>query len=103
MRKNCPVPAEEMREAMKVLKLLTMAHHQLATGSVSSSTDSSPTALDSSCGASRKDSHVRDATMLFHQLMLSDLRERVDKLDARCVTHTHTHARHYGRISSGIV
>lgn len=87
MRKGCPVPAEEMREAMKVLKLLTMAHHQLARGNVSSGLDSAATELSNS-RPSRKVSHLRDATMLFHQLMLSDLRERVEKLDARWDTHT---------------
>ena len=82
MRKGCPIPAEEMREAMKVLKLLTMAHHQLARGSVSSGVDSAASMVNSS-RTSRKVSRVKDATVLFHQLMLSDLRERVEKLDTR--------------------
>ena len=96
MRKGCPVPTEEMREAMKVLKLLTMAHHQLSRGNVSSGLDSAATDPGNS-RPPRKVSYLRDATMLFHQLMLSDLRERVEKLDARWDTHTHTHTHTHTR------
>lgn len=110
MRKGCPIPAEEMREAMKVLKLLTMAHHQLSRGSVSSGVDSAATTALNNSKPSRKVSRVKDATVLFHQLMLSDLRERVEKLDTRwdilahiqsydhkhkhrnAQTHTYTHS-----------
>ena len=77
-KKGLPMATEELRESMKVLKLLTMAFNQLSRGG--EETSNNPRLAT---GRPHKISFVGNATVLFDQLMLSDLREKVEKLDTR--------------------
>ena len=74
--KTQPMGSEELRECMKVLKLVAMAYHQLSCGRGESESRASltrPTKVSFACGPAS----------LFDQLLLSDAREKVKKLDSR--------------------
>jgi hypothetical protein len=77
--KTQPMGSEELRECMKVLKLVAMAYHQLSCGRGESESRASltrPTKVSFACGPAS----------LFDQLLLSDAREKVKKLDSRVFT-----------------